>query len=88
MTHDRLAVEKCSGSWMSGSAMFTIVASRTTISWQVRIVASTSRGRCGRGGQVLATPVDLPRRLPTDGRPDDLVPTAAGAERSELVVTE
>ena len=44
MTQDRLAVEKCSDDLMSLSAMFTMLVSSTTISWQVRISAEDEAG--------------------------------------------
>jgi hypothetical protein len=47
-TQDRFSGEKCSAVWMSGKATFTMVASSTTISWQVRM---TSRMRVGEAGR-------------------------------------
>ncbi len=52
MTHDRFAAEKCRSVLISGSAMFTMVASSTTMSWQVRIAASTSAAWLGRGSRL------------------------------------
>ncbi len=50
MIHCRLPVEKSSAFCAEGSAMFTIVASSTTISWAVPSSASTAHrfgsGRC------------------------------------------
>src|SRR5574340_47788 len=42
MTHSRLAEEKCSARWTDGSAMFTIDASSTTISWAVAMTSNAS----------------------------------------------
>ncbi|GLW00448.1 hypothetical protein Slala05_40790 [Streptomyces lavendulae subsp. lavendulae] len=41
-------VEKERAVWMCGSAMFTIVASRTTMSWHAAMTASATPGRPGR----------------------------------------
>ena len=43
-TQDRFSGEKWSAPWMSGSAMFTIVRSRMTINWPMRIEASAACG--------------------------------------------
>jgi hypothetical protein len=43
-THDRLVVEKFSASRMCGRAMFTMVASRTTMSCDAAMTASASPG--------------------------------------------
>src|SRR6185312_12937141 len=48
MTHCRLSAVKCSAFCADGSAMFTMVASRTTISWATPRRASTAH-RLGRG---------------------------------------
>src|SRR5450755_2186123 len=42
MIHCRLSVEKCNADCAEGSAMFTIVASSTTISWATPSRASTA----------------------------------------------
>ncbi|GAA2257324.1 hypothetical protein GCM10010104_63120 [Streptomyces indiaensis] len=39
-TQDRLVVEKSSALWMCGSAMFTMVMSRTTINWHEAMTRS------------------------------------------------
>lgn len=41
-TQERLSVEKSRAVWMCGSAMFTIVMSRTTMSWQEAITNRAS----------------------------------------------
>ena len=50
MTQVRSLVEKPRAVWMWGRAMFTMVASSTTISWQA---AMTVRAMPGRGGRSL-----------------------------------
>jgi len=40
ITQDRPVAEKCRLCWIPGSAIFTTVASSTTISWQVTMTAS------------------------------------------------
>ena len=45
ITHERLAVLKPRLAWILGRATFTMVASRTTMSWQTRMTASTNCGR-------------------------------------------
>ncbi len=46
-THCRSALENASARWAEGSAMFTIVASRTTISWASPTTARTHQRRAG-----------------------------------------
>ena len=48
ITHDRLVVLNPSEAWILGSATFTIVASRTTISWQIRMTVRTRPARASR----------------------------------------
>ena len=43
ITHCRSMLEKCSACWAEGSAMFTIVASSTTISWASATTARISQ---------------------------------------------
>jgi hypothetical protein len=45
ITHCRSVVEKPSARWADGSAMFTMVASSTTISWATPTTARTSQRR-------------------------------------------
>ncbi len=45
ITHWRLSSEKPRSAWAEGSAMFTIVASRTTISWASPSTARISQRR-------------------------------------------
>ncbi|GAA3080050.1 hypothetical protein GCM10020254_25460 [Streptomyces goshikiensis] len=47
-TQDRSVVEKERAVWMCGSAMFTIVASRTTISWHAAMTRSAIPERPSR----------------------------------------
>ena len=53
----REAAARC---WMSGSATFTMVASSTTISWQVRMTEQDERGR-GRAVAALEPSAPAPR---------------------------
>ena len=61
MTHERFAGERWSALPMSGSAMFTMVASSTTISWTARMTPSTRPLRAGRavaaGGGAMSVAV-------------------------------
>src|ERR1019366_3891260 len=53
MIHCRLSVEKCNARCADGSAMFTIVASSTTISWATPSRPSTAhRLGSAMGGRV------------------------------------
>ncbi|HEY2281682.1 MAG TPA: hypothetical protein VGI00_25255 [Streptosporangiaceae bacterium] len=45
MTHWRSGVEKPSARWAEGSAMFTMVASSTTMSWAIPMTARISQRR-------------------------------------------
>jgi hypothetical protein len=45
MTHDRFVAEKCRPVWMRGSATFITVASSTSMSWQVTMIARAMPGR-------------------------------------------
>ena len=45
MTHWRSVVEKPSARWAEGSAMFTMVASSTTMSWAIPMTARISQRR-------------------------------------------
>ena len=47
MTQDRLDVLKPRAVWIFGRATFTIVASRTTMSWATRMTASSRPRWCG-----------------------------------------
>ena len=52
-THDRPAGDKPSERCIGGRATFTMVASSTTISWQVKITTGTIVAwRGGAGGEV------------------------------------
>src|ERR1700760_3013661 len=70
MTHCRLSAVKCSARCADGSAMFTIVASRTTISWATPRSARTAH-RLGRGMRDVSGLVVLIRILP-GGSDEDL----------------
>src|SRR3954462_15758767 len=52
ITHCRLASENCRSAWACGRAMFTMVASRTTISWAMPMKANAFH-RCGSGAGVV-----------------------------------
>src|SRR3954452_19543491 len=53
ITHCRLASENCRSAWACGRAMFTMVASRTTISWAMPMKASAFQ-RCGSSRGLVA----------------------------------
>ena len=54
ITHESVVGENLSSRAMSGRAMFTMVASRTTINWTARMMPSTRPGRAGRFPARLA----------------------------------
>jgi len=62
MIHCRLSVEKCSAFWAEGSAMLTIVASSTTISWATPSRASTAQ-RFGSAELLVAAVISAPWRV-------------------------
>src|ERR1700759_18203 len=70
MTHCRLSAVKCSAFCADGSAMFTMVASSTTISWATPRRASTAQ-RLGRGVKFGSGVVGLLTVLPS-GSDEDL----------------
>src|ERR1700753_3313057 len=77
MTHCRSVVEKPSARCADGSAMFTMVASSTTISWAIPMTARTSHRRCVRpAGPPGPAPVAAP---PTAGAGPES-PADAGPE--------
>src|SRR5262249_53919880 len=64
-THCRSALEKFRALWAEGSAIFTIVASRTTISCATPTTASTHQRSAG----LAAAPGDLASPATADGAP-------------------
>lgn len=44
MTHDKPVPEKARPLWMWGRATFTMVVSRTTMSWAVRMMKRNTEG--------------------------------------------
>src|SRR5215471_13656426 len=77
-THCRSALENPSARWAEGSAMFTIVASRTTISWASPTTPRTHQRRAG----PAATPDD-PARSDTATTVGSLI-TGAYVRRGRL----
>src|ERR1700749_4941438 len=69
MTHCRLSAGKCSARCADGSAMFTTVASSTTISWATPSRARTAH-RLGRGVRWVSGLVVLITVLPSGGDED------------------
>src|ERR1700759_148113 len=63
MTHCRLSAVKCSAFWADGSAMLTMVASSTTMSWATPRRARTAH-RLGRGIKWVSGLVVLITVLP------------------------